>query len=245
MRWGLIPSVGVLGSKNWGSREEGILPPHCNTESPSRVPATGLPHYHMGQFLKINLCVRACVSACVCVHIRWVCLPGELWLIPGRIDLNPSCPQQLHSNGASWVWRSGFQPLCVWGSSSAPTRVTVHSCSSDVQKQREERMRKTGRGNERHSGRSSVQLSYREGRVRTRCRGTKKSWPWGLFGEHRARVRWLPPREQGLYGPPGTQSLTRVIPDAGSHRPHWMERWVDAGVRSSKGTVRVAHSPGP
>lgn len=106
-------------------------------------------------------------------------------------------------------------------------------------------MRKTGKGNERHSGRSDVQLSYREGRVRTRCRGTEKSWPWDLSGEHRARVHWLPPREQGLYAPPGTQSLTRVIPDAGSHRPHWMERWVDAGVCSSKGTVRVAHSPGP
>ena len=106
-------------------------------------------------------------------------------------------------------------------------------------------MRRSGKGNERHSGRSDVQLSYREGHVRTRCGGTEKSWPWGLFGEHRAQERWLPPREQGLLAPLGTQSLTRVIHDAGSHRPHWMERWVGTGVRSSKGTVRVAHGPGP
>lgn len=60
----------------------------------------------------------------------------------------------------------------------------------------------------------------------------------GLAGEGRA---------QGaeLLAPPDSRTLTHVTRDTGLHRPLQMESWVDAGVHSSKGMVRVAHGLGP
>lgn len=61
---------------------------------------------------------------------------------------------------------------------------------------------------------------------------------WGLFGEGRA---------QGaeLLAPPEAQPFTHITCDSGLHCLLRMERWVDAGVHSSKGMVRVAHGRGP
>lgn len=59
----------------------------------------------------------------------------------------------------------------------------------------------------------------------------------GLVGEGRV---------QGaeLLAPPDARPLTHVTRDAGLRRPLRMEKWVVAGVHSSKGMVRVAHGFG-